>query len=85
MHNYPSGITREEFEIIRTDLERARKTTKPRKIDMYNVFCGLLYLLKSGCRRRMIPADFPKWNTIYFYYGIRGEKKGNAQSVLDKA
>jgi transposase len=63
-HNYPSGITREEFEIIRADLERARKTTKPQKIDPYDVFCGLPYLLKSGCRRRMIPADFPKRNTI---------------------
>jgi transposase len=58
--------------------------TKPRKIDLYDVFCGLLYLVKSGCQWRMIPADFPKWNTIYFYYGIRGEKKGNAQSVLEK-
>jgi transposase len=85
MHSYPSDITREEFEIVRPGLESARKTTKPRKIDMYDVFCGLLYLLKSGCRRRMIPADFPEWNTIYFYYGIWSEKKGNAQSVLDKA
>ncbi|MDR1931517.1 MAG: IS5/IS1182 family transposase, partial [Spirochaetales bacterium] len=39
MHNYPSDITREEFEIIRADLESARKTTKPRKIDLYDVFC----------------------------------------------
>jgi transposase len=51
---------------------------------MYDVFCGLLYLLKSGCRRRMIPANFPKWNNIYFYYGIWSEKKGNDPSVLEK-
>jgi transposase len=85
MHSYPGGITREEFEIIRADIESARKTTKLRKIDMYDVFCWLLYLLKDGCRRRIIPADFPKWNTIYFYYGIRSEKKGKAPSVLEKA
>jgi transposase len=75
MYNYPCGITREEFEIIRADIESARKTAKLRKIDMYDVFCGLLYLLKSGCQWRIIPANFPKWNTIYFYYGIRSEKK----------
>jgi transposase len=79
MHNYPIGITREEFEIIRADIESARKTTKPQKIDMYAVFCGLLCLLKSVCQWRMIPADFPKRNTVYFYYSIRGEKKETAQ------
>jgi transposase len=84
MHNYQSGITREEFEIIRADIESARKTTKPLEIDLYDVFCGLLYLLKSGCRRRIIPADFPKWNTVYFYYGIRSEKRETAKSVLEK-
>jgi transposase len=85
MHNYPSGITREEFEIIRADLESARKTTKTRKIDPYDVFCGLLYLLKSGCWRRMIPVDFLKWNTIYFYYSIWSEKKENGPDVYKKS
>jgi hypothetical protein len=50
---------------------------------MYDVFCGPLYLLKSGCRQRMF-ADFPKWNTICFYYSIWGEKRENGPSVLEK-
>jgi hypothetical protein len=32
----------------------------------------------------MIPADFPKRNTIYFYYGIWSEKKGRNRSILEK-
>ena len=32
MHNYPNDITREQFEIIRPDLEGAKKT-RPRKYD----------------------------------------------------
>ena len=67
MHNYPSDISREEFEIIRSELEGARRTTKPRKIDLYDVFCAVLYLIKSGCQWRMLPSDFPKWSTVYFY------------------
>ena len=51
---YPSDITREQFEKIRPILEGARKKTRPRTIDLYDVFCGLLYLLKSGCQWRMI-------------------------------
>ncbi len=40
-HNYPSDITQEQFEIIRSDLENAKKKTKPRKIDLYDVFCAI--------------------------------------------
>ncbi|MGZ5526554.1 MAG: hypothetical protein ACXWFF_16210, partial [Methylomonas sp.] len=43
---YPSDI-REQFEQIRPLLESVRKQTKPRGVDLYEVFCGVLYLLKS--------------------------------------
>ena len=46
MLDYPSNITREQFELIREDLESARNKTKPRKLDLYEVFCGILYILK---------------------------------------
>ena len=48
-HSYPSDITREQFARILPLLESARRRTKPRTVDLYGVFCGVLYLLKSGC------------------------------------
>ena len=69
-HNYPSDITREQFEIIRSDLENAKKKTKPRDIDLYSIFCGILYLVKSGCQWDMIPSDYPNRSTIRNYYDI---------------
>jgi len=84
MHNYPSDISREEFEIIRSELEGARRTTKPRKIDLYDVFCAVLYLIKSGCQWRMLPSDFPKWSTVYFYYCIWSEEKEGEITILQK-
>ncbi len=50
IHNYTSNITRKQFELIREDLENARKTTRPRTVDLYEVFCGVLYLLTTGCQ-----------------------------------
>jgi transposase len=82
MHNYPSDITREEFEIIRADLESAKKLTKPRKKDLYDMFCAILYLLKSGCQWRMLPADFPKWNSVRYYYDIWSGSGRNGRTVL---
>ena len=79
---YPSDISREQFEQILPILESARKTTKPRTIDLYDVFCAVLYLLKSGCQWRMIPCDFPKWRTVHSYFQQWSEPRGEADSSL---
>jgi len=81
---YPSDITREQFELIRHSLESARKTTHPRKYDLYDIFCAILYLLREGCRWRSLPHDFPKWNNVYNHYRIWSEKDNEGESILDK-
>ena len=45
-HSYPSDISREQFARILPTLESARRRTKPRTVDLYDVFCGVLYLLQ---------------------------------------
>ena len=47
-HRYGSDITRDQFNLIRADLEGARKHTAPRQIDLYDVFCAMLYTMKMG-------------------------------------
>lgn len=83
---YPSDISREQFAIILPTLEMARKRTKPRTVDVYEVFCGVLYVLKSGCQWRMLPSDFPTWRTCYEYFRKWSAKRpGNARSLLEEA
>ena len=65
---YPSDISREQFERIRPLLESVRKRTKPRTVDLHEVFNAVLYLLKSGCQWRMLPEGFPNWVTVYSYF-----------------
>ncbi|WP_174516119.1 MULTISPECIES: hypothetical protein [Wolbachia] len=48
--SYPSDISRKQFGKIRAILENSKKRTKPRKLDLYDVFCVVLYVLKSGCQ-----------------------------------
>ncbi|MEW4151908.1 transposase, partial [Bacillus thuringiensis] len=55
IHNYTSNVSREQFELIREDLENARKRTRPRTVDLYEVFCGVLYVLTTGCQWRNLP------------------------------
>ena len=81
-HDYPSDITREQFEIIRSELEKAKKETRPREIDLYSVFCAILYLNKSGCQWRMIPCDYPKRGIVRYYYDVWSKKREDGTSVL---
>ena len=80
---YSSDISREQFEKISPILEKARKKTKPRKIDLYDAFCGVLYVLKSACQWRMLPSDFPKWRSVHAYFQIWSERKDNNPSLLE--
>ncbi len=83
---YPSDISREQFALILPMLELARKRTKPRTVDLYEVFCGVLYVLKSGCQWRMLPSDFPTWRTCYEYFRKwSATRAGNERSLLEEA
>ena len=81
-HTYPSDISREQFAIILSILESARRRTKPRTVDLYDVCCGVLYVLKSGCQWRMLPIDFPNWRTCYKYFQQWSEQPDPGKAAL---
>ena len=80
---YDSDITREQFTLISQDLESVKKTTRPREVDLYEIFCAILYLLKGACTWRNIPHDFPKWRNVRYYYEVWTKKNDKGESVLD--
>lgn len=82
---YPSDTSREQFETIRSILEGARKRTKPRTVDLYEVWCGLLYVLRTGCQWRALPSDFPDWRTVYAYFAKWREPREDGVSLLEQA
>ena len=82
--SYPSDISLERFEEIRAILESARKRTKPRKLDLYEVFNGLLYVVKTGCQWRALPKDYPKYGTVHKYFRIWSEDSDEGESILDQ-
>jgi len=63
--------------------EHAKKKTKPRRTDLYDVFCVILYVLKGGIQWRMLPSDFPKWELVYYYFQV-WSKEEDGTSLLDR-
>lgn len=80
--SYPSDITREQFEIIKPILEKARKKTKPRKLDLYDICNGVLYVVNTGCQWRSLPKDYPKWKTIHKYFNIWSTAKNEKEETI---
>ena len=80
---YDSDITKEQFEKVRPILEGLRKHTRPRTVDLYDVFCAILYLTKTGCQWRNLPHDFPKWRTVHAYFQIWTQQDKKDKHKLD--
>jgi transposase len=82
---YPSDVNRVQFELIRPLLEGVRKRTKPRTVDLYEVFNAVLYLLKSGCQWSILPEGFPNWRTVHSYFAKWSAADQDGVSVLERA
>ena len=82
---YPSDISRERFAEIQPLLRSVRRTTKPVTLDLYEVFCAVLYLLRTGCQWRFLPPEFPQWQNVYAYWRKWSEPDQHGVSVLEQA
>ena len=78
-------MSREDFEKIRQPLEQARKRTRPRKHDLYDVFNAVLYFLEESAAWRSLPRTFPPWRTVHEYFTQWTEARADQPSLLEWA
>lgn len=66
--NYPTNLTDAQWALIARHLPPERQGGRPRRTDLRAVVDAILYLLRTGCQWRMLPADFPPWGTVWWYF-----------------
>ncbi len=81
---YPSDISRKQFDVVRSFLESTRKTTKPRTLDLYDVFNAILYVVSTGCQWRALPHDYPKWKSVHYYFTLWSKRENEEPSALEE-
>lgn len=82
---FASDISRESFEAVRGMLEASRRKTRPRKHDLYDVFCAVLYFLHSGAAWRSLPPEFPPWRTVHEYFTQWTMLREGDRTLLEQA
>jgi transposase len=65
---YPTDVKDEEWQLIEPLLPGQARTGRPRRTDLRAVINALRYMARSGCEWRMLPNDFPPWETVYYWF-----------------
>jgi putative transposase len=75
-------MTDSQWDIIQQMIPPAKSGGRPRTLDMRQVINAILYLVVSGIQWRMLPKDYPKWQSVYYYFS-RWRDDGTWQRLHD--
>ena len=65
---YPTDLTDAEWTMVAPFIPAAQPGGRPRTTDMREVVNATFYILRSGCQWRMLPQEFPPYQTVYHYF-----------------
>lgn len=75
--SYPTNLTNAQWKALKPFFPAGNKA-KHSKRTLIN---AVLYVNKTGCQWRMLPSDFPAWQTVFSFYN-RAKQDGIWDKVL---
>jgi putative transposase len=79
---YDSDLTDKEWSIIEPIFTKAKKGKHLQKHSKQELVNAVRYLSKTGCQWRMLPQEYPKYQTVYSFYN-RAIKNGLWEKMTD--
>lgn len=65
---YSTDLSENEWARLRSHLPALPKTIKTRAHSLREIFDAIFYVLKTGCPWRLLPGDFPPWQSIFYHF-----------------
>src|SRR6266496_4064017 len=69
---YPSDLTDEQWSQIKSLVPQPKsgkgKRGRPAACDRRTLLNAIFYVLRTGCAWRLLPENFPHWQTVYGYF-----------------
>jgi transposase len=64
---YATDLTDTQWALIALLIPEAEPGGRPRKASSRELVNAILYVLRAGAAWRLLPHDFPPWQTVYYY------------------
>jgi putative transposase len=77
---YPTDMTENQQQIIIPLVPPHRSGGRPPKWELSEILNAVLYIVRAGCAWRLLPHDFPPWQTVYYYFR-RWKKDGTWENI----
>ena len=62
---YPTDLNDTQWSVIAPLLPLPAKTGRPREHPWREIVNAIFYITTSGCAWRLLPHEFPPWQTVY--------------------
>lgn len=79
---YPSDLSDKEWGLLALLLPKPTMG-RPRQHEERELLNAIWYVLRSGCSWRMLPHDFPAWQSVYSSFRML-KQGGSWQSLNDQ-
>jgi putative transposase len=66
--SYSTDLSDVEWHCLESYVPAPNKRGRPRTHTTREILNAIFYVLKSGCPRRLLPRDFPPWETVYWWF-----------------
>jgi len=63
--SYQTDLTDPEWETFKSYVPAPNKRGRPRVHSSRKVLDAIFYVLRSGCPWRLLPKEFPPWESVY--------------------
>src|SRR5512144_2473972 len=65
---YPTDLAEAEWAVLEPLLPAPKPGGRPRTTPLRKVVEAIFYVLRSGCQWRLMPKEFPPYQTVYEYF-----------------
>ena len=68
--SYLTDLSDEEWAILQPLVPQAKLGGRPRVHHTRELLDAIFYVVRGGCAWRLLPHDFPPWQTAYHYFRV---------------
>jgi putative transposase len=79
---YPTDQTDAQWTIIQALIPPKKGRGRNRTVDLRRIVDAIFYISRTSCQYRMLPHDFPPWETVYYYFR-KWKKDGTLEGIHD--